>query len=316
LASAQDPQEKKATAQPADTTQPQLIKFDSVNVLVDNTATPEHIDLLLSVPLEDGTLAETKFSLSSPTRTVGKSGKYEYNMQTNSALFITPMEKKADGAITMMSNDGLSWEMPSNYPGAGTALLVHEPKVKDFLVGRFSAGEVFVDVGANVGAYSLRAASSGMKVYSFEPNTETVRILRRNAEINHLTVEVMEVALGAENGTVKFAPFGGTSRVTPEGTVDVPIRTLDSYELPSIDLMKVDVEGYELDVLKGAKQTLARCRPTLMIEMHHWLGAMGEAELFNILIEAGYVFQYLDRYAQGRHLIAYSKASVRPPILS
>lgn len=143
-----------------------------------------------------------------------------------------------------------------------------------------------------------------MKVYAFEPNAESVAILRRNAQMNQVTVDVSEVALGASNGTARFAPFGGTSRITPDGEVQVPVRSLDSFGLARVDVLKVDFEGYELEVMKGAVETLRRCRPTMMIEMHHWLGADGEAHLFGILKDAGYS-EYLDRYAMGRHLVAF-----------
>jgi hypothetical protein len=85
------------------------------------------------------------------------------------------------------------------------------------------------------------------------------------------------------------------------------MRTLDSFGIPRVDLLKVDVEGYELEVLRGAELTLQRSHPTMMIEMHHWVGAEKEAALFEILARLGYNFDYLDRYPQGRHLAATHK---------
>lgn len=288
---------------------PERIKFDSFNVLTDFYPTSEQIDLLLSVPLQDGTVTETRISFFYPIRSVGKDGKYEYKMDTSSSFYVTYLDKKADGPTNMTSQDGLLWEIPTNYPGAGTALLIHEPKVRDFLVALFKEGGVFVDVGANVGAYSVRAAAKGMTVHSFEPNPETLPVLRRNAEINKVTLDINEVALGSTTGTVGFFSNGGTSRVTMAGDREVPVRTLDSFAYPRVDVLKVDVEGYELEVLKGARETLARCHPAIMIEMHHWIGAESEAAIFNILLETGYAFQYLDRYANGRHLYALPKRS-------
>jgi hypothetical protein len=52
----------------------------------------------------------------------------------------------------------------------------------------------------------------------------------------------------------------------------------------------------------GAKKTLERSHPAMMVEMHHWAGAEKEAALFGTLKGLGYTFEYLDRYAQGRHL--------------
>ena len=123
--------------------------------------------------------------------------------------------------------------------------------MKEFLVSRFRPGEVFVDVGANVGAYSLRAASQGMSVHSFEPNPENVKVLERNSEINGLSINMHACALGSSEGSASLAPNRGASRITDAGDLEVPVRTLDSFHLPRADLLKMDVEGYELEVIRG-----------------------------------------------------------------
>jgi len=284
---------------------PEKIGFDHANLLFHHEAATHHIDLLVNVPLLDGAVAETKIVLEAPVRSQGRAGRYEYSMKVDTNLSVTQVQKKSSGRTQLESKDGLWWEIPAGYPGGSTVLLLHEPKVKEFLSSRFIEGGVFVDVGANVGAYSLRAIARGMKAVSFEPNPENVRLLKRNAELNDLTADVREFALGSSDGTVNISQNGATSRIGNEiKGVDVPLKTLDSFELPRVDLLKIDVEGYELEVLRGAKQTLARCHPPIMIEMHHWIGAEAEAEIFDILKDAGYHFEYLDTYNQGRHLIA------------
>jgi FkbM family methyltransferase len=279
------------------------VAFDKVNMLIQPHAFADHIDILVNVPLQDGSVAETKLVLGSPVRYLYRDGRREYSMKVDNDLRVTQVKKSASGRVDLQNRDGLWWEIPLGYPGASTVLLDHEPKVKEFLGSRFRPGEVFVDVGANVGAYSLRALSRGMTVYSFEPNPENVKILKRNAEINHLAVNALEFALGEKEGTVKMSQNGATSRIVEEG-IEVSVRTLDSFNIPKVDLLKVDVEGFELEVFRGAKETLARCRPVIMIEMHHWIGAEAEAELFDILIANGYHFEYIDTYSQGRHLAA------------
>lgn len=279
------------------------LKFDYRNLLVKDFALPDKVEIHFSIPLEDGAQAETRITLGSPTRFKQEDGSFEYKMEVSSNLLVTRFEKATDH-LQVWNRDGLYWELPRNYPGSGTALLLHEPKVKEFLTDRFQRDKVFVDVGADVGAYSVRAAASGMKVYAFEPNPGNARILRRNAEINHLTINIIECALGAFNGKANLSQDGAISRITKESGIEVSMRTLDSFELPGADLLKVDVEGYELEVVKGAKQTLTRFHPTLMVEMHHWIGAENEAALFDILSHLNYRFEYLDRYSQGRHLTA------------
>lgn len=234
-------------------------------------------------------------------------------MDISSNLLVTQLEKSTDN-LQVLNRDGLLWELPRNYPGSGTALLLHEPVVKEFLTSHFFQDKVFVDAGADVGAYSVRAAARGMKVYAFEPNPGNARILRRNAEINHLSIDLIECALGASNGKAILSQNGAISRITQEKGIEIAMRTLDSFELPAVDLLKVDVEGYELEVLRGARQTLSRCHPTLMVEMHHWIGAENEAALFEILSRLDYRFEYLDRYSQGRHLTAsYTPRAIARP---
>jgi FkbM family methyltransferase len=280
------------------------VLFDPANLLVVQDPTAEYIQILVLVPLADGSATETKVTFGTPTKLFRPDGKLEYKMVIDSNFSITQSEKEPTGRVKVETRDGLKWEIPATYPGARTGLLDHEPIVKDFLISYFQQGKVFVDIGANVGAYSLRAAASGMEVHSFEPNPENIKVLKRNAELNQLSIDLLEYAIGSSTGTVKLSPNGATSRITEGDGIEIPIRALDSFNLPKVDVLKVDVEGYELEVLRGAEGTLERCRPVLMIEMHHWVGAEKEAALFEILSRRGYRFEYLDRYPQGRHLAA------------
>lgn len=278
--------------------------FDYVNTLVIHDAAPDNIRLVVLAPLADGSASETKITLRTPSRLIHEDGKPEYRMVIDQNFSVTPTQREPPGSIRLETRDGLWWEIPEDFPGAWTALLDHEPTVREFLLPRFRAGGVFVDVGANVGGYSLRAASRGMEVHSFEPIPQNAQILRRNAEINHLTLDIQEVALGSSEGEVRLSAGGASSRVTEGGGIEVPLRTLDSFGLPRVDVLKVDVEGYELEVLRGAERTISRCRPAMMVEMHHWIGAESEAAIFELLGRLGCRFEYLDRYAFGRHLSA------------
>jgi FkbM family methyltransferase len=280
------------------------VRFDDFNVVVNHSEVKEFIHILVNVPLADGAMAKAKVTLRAPVRFVDAEGKYQYKMNFDTKLSVTQAEKTPTGDIKVAEQDGLSWEIPAGYPGARTALLEHEPSVKEFLTSRFRPGEVFVDVGANIGAYSLRAASSGMKVHSFEPNPENIKVLKRNVEINHLSIELVECGLGSVEGQAKMSPNGALSRLSAEGAVVVPIHTLDGFDLTRVDLLKIDVEGHELEVIKGARKTIGRWHPTVVIEMHDWLGAEDQAALLNVLLENGYRFKYVDKHTYGRHLVA------------
>jgi len=282
------------------------VQFDYQNLFAYHSASADAIELRVAVPFSDGVAAEARITLSRPVRVMKSEGSVEYKMDMNSTLSANPSKKEQEspdgGSVETQSRDGLEWEIPEGYPGAWTALLDHEPIVREFLLSQFAPDRVFVDVGANVGAYSLRAAAKGMQVVSFEPNPENVALLRKNAELNRLSLDLHECALGSSEGRVRLSQTGGTSKVTENEGIEVPLATLDSFNLPWVDLMKIDVEGYEFDVVEGARKTLERCHPNIMVEMHHWLGAEKEASMFRIFGELGYRFEYLDRYALGRHL--------------
>lgn len=135
-------------------------------------------------------------------------------------------------------------------------------------------GMVVLDVGANTGLYtSIIAACVGPsgRVFAFEPIPYLARRVRENAELNRLTnVDVLEAAVGAEAGRsdLHLSAAGGDGWASlyawnwsgPE-TLSVPILTLDDWleasSMARVDLVKIDVEGAELDVLRGAGRSLA-----------------------------------------------------------
>jgi FkbM family methyltransferase len=112
-------------------------------------------------------------------------------------------------------------------------------------------------------------------VLAFEPQRVIFHILCANSAINDLyKVRTFQAAAGGAAGTLKVPPFdyagahnfGGIAlRDAGEGE-DVPVITLDSLNLPSLHLLKIDVEGMEADVLAGARNAIARHRPFMYVE--------------------------------------------------
>lgn len=134
--------------------------------------------------------------------------------------------------------------------------------LSDFLE-EISESDTIWDIGANVGTYSLLAAQKGAIVTAFEPGDGAIRKLRTNADLNEVEVEVHEVALGAEDGTAVLSRERSGARSILHSSADGDIVTLvcgDSLDLRQPDVVKIDVEGAELDVIDGMKETLRKCR--------------------------------------------------------
>lgn len=161
----------------------------------------------------------------------------------------------------------------------------YEMETTRFVMNFLRPGDVFVDVGANVGYYTMIAASavgSAGKIYAFEPNPQVASLLRTS--VNRATageqVTIETAALGADNGTATLHlpeaewNTGEASLLSYSGnergkSLSVPITTLDQYcvvnKVARIRLMKIDVEGGELEVLAGAHDVLERIRPEAIV---------------------------------------------------
>jgi FkbM family methyltransferase len=158
------------------------------------------------------------------------------------------------------------------------------------LYGEFSEGEVelfrqmakpghvVVEVGANIGAHTIFFAQQvgpNGRVYAFEPQRVVFQTLCANVALNSLTnVECFQQAVGDLPGTINVPPLDYTQENNYGGLAlggfttgeAVPVVTLDSLNLPKLNVLKIDVEGMEQPVLLGAQQTLNRCRPILYVE--------------------------------------------------
>lgn len=143
---------------------------------------------------------------------------------------------------------------------------LHEFVDMAFLLHLLRPGDLFVDVGANIGSYTvLASAVCGARSIAIEPDPGAVQSLERNVEINGIgdRMSVIEAAAGAAPGTVRFTiGQDTTNRVaadTDAATREVQVRTLDDI-LAKEDpiLIKMDVEGYEPEVVAGALTVLKK----------------------------------------------------------
>lgn len=136
-------------------------------------------------------------------------------------------------------------------------------------------GMYILDIGANIGNHTIYFAKKcgAAHVFCFEPQKDVFDILSRNIELNQLdnVCTPYNHALGSNAGNAKIAAYnrancGGTS-LTMDEDGDIGVRTLDEMKLPSIDFIKIDVEGFELEVLKGGEKLLREGSPTLYMEI-------------------------------------------------
>ena len=155
---------------------------------------------------------------------------------------------------------------------------LHEPELR-MLARLVSKTDVAIDVGANCGFYAFRMSKIFSKVYAFEINDELTGDLLKYDPGN---ITVMNVGLSSEAGQATLhipmlngLPLTGWASLTPGNYPDatdeikkpVKVATLDSFQLKNVSFVKIDVEGHELPVLEGAKQTLAKHRPIVLIEI-------------------------------------------------
>jgi FkbM family methyltransferase len=150
-----------------------------------------------------------------------------------------------------------------------------------FVVDYLRRGDVFVDVGANIGVYSLLASTiPDVTILAFEPSSLAYQRLLENLRINGLNqVKAHNIALGSADRTGYLTTDKDTTNriVDPENTNSrfiepVTVRSLDSffreYHVQKPSLIKIDVEGHELAVLEGAWETITAARPVLIIEQN------------------------------------------------
>ena len=192
--------------------------------------------------------------------------------------------------------------------------------VLDLLVRQ---GGLVVDVGANIGSYAChfsRLVGEAGKVHAFEPVLETYWQLRENLELNRCrNVTPYRVALGEYDGACRMHTFdkghsafsgraaGPMSSLRPNGVEEVPIRRLDSIcdeqRIYRVDLLKVDVEGFEVEVLQGASGLLRRgAIGVVMLEVSAAQlkrSAHRPSEAFALLRDSGY-FTYEYDLRRGR----------------
>jgi FkbM family methyltransferase len=175
----------------------------------------------------------------------------------------------------------------------GYLLGTTEPAIQAALRALVRPGVVVYDIGANVGFYTVilaRLVGPSGRVVAFEPLARNVEWLRHNARANGFDqVDVRSDAMEAASGITSFllsteSTWGslassGKSVARPAGAVDVFVIALDDLaatDAPRSHLLKIDIEGGEVDALRGATTLLECNRPMLLVELHSSQTAVAE----------------------------------------
>jgi FkbM family methyltransferase len=163
-------------------------------------------------------------------------------------------------AVTRLGERSRLW-VDLHRTAASKVLYANPPDLPEMLVWRraLASGGLFIDVGANVGTYTIWAAELGAQVIAIEPAADTFRLLQENIALNGYPVTAVQAAAGDRCGTARFTQgLDAGNSLSPRGPVVTELVTVDSLIGDRrVAGMKIDVEGFEIDVLRGAARALA-----------------------------------------------------------
>lgn len=205
-------------------------------------------------------------------------------------------------------------EILPNDEGISTELLIHgihEPLTTYLIMNHVKPSMTVLDIGSNIGYYATlesKLVTNTGNVISIEPSPINFRILEKNLELQKMeNYQTFNLAIGDKNGEIEFliSEKSNWSKIREknyvlrknEKIIRVPVKTLDTFceenLIKYVDLIRMDVEGYEKNIISGAKETLKKFKPMLMIEVHKmYLGRQKTQEFLKELSELGYEIKY------------------------
>ena len=160
---------------------------------------------------------------------------------------------------------------------------------------------VFIDIGGNIGTFMCQFVDKCDQVFVFEPIPRLNSVIKRSVEHNKSNkVTVIEKAAGDRHSIVKMLDNNNSSIVDSGASgdvLDIPVTTLDDElgAIEKIDFIKIDVEGYEVSVLNGARKIIEKHRPAILVEVHPmYLEQYGQqhADVIHFFEEQKYAISY------------------------
>jgi FkbM family methyltransferase len=210
------------------------------------------------------------------------------------------IEKNPQLVIFSFDHIGLSLNLEGRYENSSLLL------VEEFIERKIANAKdkIALDIGANIGNHSIFFAKTFKQVYAFEPNPVTYEVLKINSNYaaEHNNVIPVNFGLSDIEGSLPFyinpSNIGGSTIIDGnnphiKNSTQINVKTLDTLnELKdvSLALIKIDVEGHELNVLKGAKKTISREMPAILFEQGIAEIIDGSSPVIDYLDELGYEF--------------------------
>jgi FkbM family methyltransferase len=171
----------------------------------------------------------------------------------------------------------------------------HEPLSTRIFLSLLDPDMVVLDLGANLGYFALQEAMAVKKVYAVEPVPENFQLLRRSISLNGLSnVEAVRLAFADRIGWLKFykgkaSNWGSAFRtgVNTEKCFHVKCATVDSFlsEREPVDVVRMDIEGFEVKVIEGMEKTLAQDRLLIFAEVHPIFSGVKKCQRFLCTLE-------------------------------
>jgi FkbM family methyltransferase len=166
-------------------------------------------------------------------------------------------------------------------------------RARELAVETCDQHRVCIDIGANVGLWSCELVDKFEQVIAFEPVEEFRKCFEQNVKKPNYVMH--PVALGREESFINMNIVEGNTGhshidTSTYGSGTIPLKTLDSFNFDRVDMIKIDVEGFEEEILIGAEQTILRNHPILAIEQqkHEYKDAITELPSVRMLEAWGY----------------------------